>query len=218
VFSGVDTTPTPVRRERRLRLVRLAEVVAAGAIIALAGGATLIEEFGTGALIAAVAGLAALMAASLAAQRLRRAVRYRIDRPNSTAWLTVKVAALLAGLVGTVVVASAVDAPSLSRTVIVVVVREQAGQPAAPSAPPATPATPGALPAAPPYPESAAAAGNLCHLVDVDILATTSSTWRSSGAARPPATNGCGWRSRVGAHARRCDLAEATATAVLDGL
>ena len=103
--------------------MRLAEVAAAaGAITALIAGTAMFDEFGPGALLAAVGGLAVLVAASLAAQRLRRTVRYRIDRPNSTAWLTGKVAALLAGLVGAVAIASAVDAPSLPRTVIVVVV------------------------------------------------------------------------------------------------
>lgn len=103
--------------------MRLAEVVAAaGAITALIAGTALFDEFGPGALVAVVGGLAVLVAASLVAQRLRRTVRYRIDRPNSTVWLTVKVACLLGGLAGAVAVASAVDAPSLPRTVIVVVV------------------------------------------------------------------------------------------------
>lgn len=103
--------------------MRLAEVVAAaGAITALIAGTALFDEFGPGALLAAVGGLAVLVAASLVARRLRRTVRYRIDRPYSTAWLAGKVAALLAGLAGAVAIASAVDAPSLPRTVIVLVV------------------------------------------------------------------------------------------------
>lgn len=119
--SGVYSASA--RRERRLRQVRLAEVVAAaGAITTLVAGIELFDGFGPGALLAAAGGLAVLVAAALTAQRLRRTVRYRIDRPHSTAWLAGKIAALVAGLAGTAAILSALDAPSLPRTVIVLVV------------------------------------------------------------------------------------------------
>lgn len=110
-------------RERRLRLVRSAGVLAAaGAITALVAGGLLFEEFGLGALLAAVGGLVALAGGVVLRGQLVRGVRYRIDRPYSSVWLAAKLVALLAMFGGAVAIATAVDAPSLPRPVIVVVV------------------------------------------------------------------------------------------------
>ncbi|GAB1509888.1 hypothetical protein [Actinophytocola sp. KF-1] len=110
-------------RERRLRQVRAAQLLAAaGGLATLVGGGYLVDAFSTGALVACVAGPAALAGGVALAKRLARTVRYRVDRPNSTAVLAAKMAALLAVFVATVVVMSAVDAPSAPRSVVVLVV------------------------------------------------------------------------------------------------
>lgn len=113
-------TPAMQERERRLRLVRLVEVLAAaGAITVLVAGGYLVEEFGTGPAFATAGGLALLMTASLTARRIRRKVRYRVDRPNSTAWLAGKIAAVLVGGAVVVYVAWALEVPSLPRSLLV---------------------------------------------------------------------------------------------------
>ena len=110
-------------RERRLRQVRAAHVLAAaGGLATLIGGGFLIDSFSAGALLACLAGVAALAGGVVLAKRLGQTVRYRIDKPNSTAVLAAKVAALVAVFAGTVAVLSAVDAPSAPRSVIVLVV------------------------------------------------------------------------------------------------
>lgn len=113
-------TPAVQERERRLRLVRLVEVLAAvGAVTALVAGGYLVEEFGTGPALAMVSGLGLLVTASLTARRIRRKVRYRVDRPNSTAWLAAKIVAVLVGGVVVVYVAWALEVPSLPRSLVV---------------------------------------------------------------------------------------------------
>lgn len=119
---GVHRTPALAFRESRLRLVRLAQLLAAaGGITVLVAGGSLIDGFGPGALVAVVVGLAALAGGVALARHLARTVRYRVDKPNSLAVLTGKVTTLLVVLAGAVVVLSAIDAPSLPRSVIVVV-------------------------------------------------------------------------------------------------
>ncbi|WP_191298551.1 hypothetical protein [Lentzea cavernae] len=100
--------------------MRLVEVLAAvGAITALVAGGYLAEEFGTGPALAMVSGLALLVTASLTARRIRRKVRYRVDRPNSTAWLAGKIAAVFVGGAVVVYVAWALEVPSLPRSLVV---------------------------------------------------------------------------------------------------
>ncbi|MDX3659019.1 hypothetical protein PV646_17075 [Streptomyces sp. ID05-26A] len=111
-------TPALVERERRLRLVRLVEVfAAAGGITTLVACGYLAD--GPGPALVAVSGVALLVTASLTAQRIRRKVRYRVDRPNSALWLAGKIAALLAGAAVVVYVAWALDVPSLPRGLFV---------------------------------------------------------------------------------------------------
>src|SRR5690349_18103160 len=113
-------TPAAQARERRLRLVRLVEVLAAvGAITALVAGGHLAEGFGTGPALALASGLALLVTASLTARRIRRKVRYRVDRPHSAAWLAGKIAGVFAGGAVVVYVAWALEVPSLPRCLVV---------------------------------------------------------------------------------------------------
>jgi hypothetical protein len=108
-------------RERRLRQVRGAQVLAAaGGLTTLIAGGFLIDEFSGGALVGVVIGIAVLAGGVTLARRLAQTVRYRIDKPNSTVVLSTKIAALVAVFFGVVAVLSAVDAPSAPRSVIVV--------------------------------------------------------------------------------------------------
>ncbi|ANZ40499.1 hypothetical protein BBK82_35290 [Lentzea guizhouensis] len=113
-------TPALVARDRRLRLVRLVEVLAAvGAVTTVVAGGYLVEEVGPGASLAAASGLALLVTASFTARRVRRKVRYRVDRPNSTAWLAGKIAAVLVGGAVAVSLAWALGVPPLPRSLVV---------------------------------------------------------------------------------------------------
>lgn len=109
-------------RERRMRWVRLASLLAAaGGIAVLVAGSYLVEDATPGAALGTVAGLAALAGGVVLAVRLLATVRYRIAKPYSGVWLTAKILGALGVFVGIALIASALEVPSVPRRVLVVV-------------------------------------------------------------------------------------------------